>query len=609
MFQSFNFSCARSARVVLCAGIFAALAPSVHAVDESSVLDPVVVTASRQATPASELAVPVVVIDRAQIERSLADDLGQLLRFVAGVDIGRNGGPGQTTSTFIRGAESNHTLVLVDGVRINPGTLGLPAIQNLRPELIERIEVVKGNRSSLYGADAIGGVINVITRTDDAAIREVGIGGGRYGARDLTARATGGASATTWQLGAALTDVDGFPARRGAAFDSGHDNLNVNAALTHRAGDTTFNARLVHASGNTEYLDFLGEPKDQDFANAVAALAMENVISERWTSRVDVSLARDEIEQNQSPDVADTRRLAMDWQNTLSLVDHHTLIAGVYAFSENTESLVFGTGFDEDTNVVAAYLGDNYARGAHRASLAARFTDHDAFGSNATWHADYTYLVSDRWSLHAASGRAFRAPDATDRFGFGGNPDLEAETSRTLEAAVSFRPDARQSLRLGVFDLAIDDLILFDFDPVTFAGLNRNIAEARIQGIEARYAWQSSTWGLQASAVVQDPNNEESDSVLPRRARRSLTLNAWRTFGTTEVALDVLLSGERKDSDFSDTVNAGYVLTNLSARAPLPGGFEIRAKIENVLDADYETAAGFATPGRGLFVDLYYRGR
>ncbi|MEO1574055.1 MAG: TonB-dependent receptor [Pseudomonadota bacterium] len=608
MYHRIFSSRAYCAGLLLCAASTALTSPAAADADTDT-LDPIVVTASRQAVPVSELSVPVVVIDRAQIERSLADDLGQLLRFVAGVDIGRNGGPGQTTSTFIRGAESNHTLVLVDGVRINPGTLGLPAIQNLRPELIERVEIVKGNRSSLYGADAIGGVINVITRSDGTAVRELGVGGGRYGARDLVGRVAGGNGATTWQLGAALTDVDGFPARRGAAVDSGHDNLNVNAGVSHRAGDTTFSARLMHASGNTEYLDFLGDPKDQDFTNAVAALGIENVISERWTSRVDLSLSRDDIQQNQSLDVADTQRLSLDWQNTLSLVDHHTFIAGVYAFSEDTESLVFGTGFDEDTNVAALYVGDNYARGAHRASIAARYTDHDAFGSNATWHADYTYLINDRWAVHGASGRAFRAPDATDRFGFGGNTELEAETSRTLEAAVSFRPDARQSLRLGLFDLAIDDLIIFDFDPITFAGQNRNIAEARIQGIEASYSWRADTWGLQATAVVQDPSNEETDGVLPRRARRSLTVNAWRAFGATEVGLDVLMSGERKDSDFSDTVNAGYVLANLSARTPLPGGFEIRAKIENLLDANYETAAGFATPGRGLFVDLYYRGR
>lgn len=124
----------------------------------------VIVTATRTPTPIEEVLASVVVIDRDEIERSLAGDAGDLLRFHAGLDIARTGGPGQTTSLFIRGAESNHTLVMVDGVRINPGTIGQPALQNLAPELIERIEVVKGPRSALYGTDAIGGVVNVITR-------------------------------------------------------------------------------------------------------------------------------------------------------------------------------------------------------------------------------------------------------------------------------------------------------------------------------------------------------------------------------------------------------------------------------------------------------------
>ena len=332
-----------------------------------------------------------------------------------------------------------------------------------------------------------------------------GSAGGRYGARELTARAAGSQDATDWQIGAAFAKFDGFPARRGASVDSGHDNLNLNAAITHRVGDTTLNARVLHATGNTEYLDSLGVPKDQDFTNAVMAVALTQAFSERWTSHVDVSLAGDDIEQNQSADFAQTQRLALDWQNTVTLSDAHTLVAGVYAFSENTESLVFGTGFDEDTDLLALYLADNISIGAHRASLAARYSDHETFGGQATWHADYTYLIGERIGLHAATGRAFRAPDATDRFGFGGNADLNPEVSRTVEAAVSFRPDARQRLRFGMFDLAIGDLIAFDFDPATFVGVNRNIAEARIRGVEAQYQWRASDWGLQASRGCAGP--------------------------------------------------------------------------------------------------------
>ena len=138
--------------------------------------DTIIVTATRTEIPLSDAIVPVTVITREDIELSLATDLAELLRFQAGIDIGRNGGPGQTTSVFMRGTESNHTLVLIDGVRINPGTLGGAAIQHISPEIIERVEIVKGARSALFGTDAIGGVINIITRRADKAFVEAGAG-------------------------------------------------------------------------------------------------------------------------------------------------------------------------------------------------------------------------------------------------------------------------------------------------------------------------------------------------------------------------------------------------------------------------------------------------
>jgi len=147
---------------------------------ETNNIDTIVVTATRSNIAIEDAMLPVTIIGRDQIEQSLARDIAQLLRFEAGLDIGRNGGPGQTTSLFLRGTESNHTLVLVDGVRINPGTIGGAALQNINPDVIERIEIVKGSRSALYGTDAIGGVINIITRKVNSSYIESGFGYGMY---------------------------------------------------------------------------------------------------------------------------------------------------------------------------------------------------------------------------------------------------------------------------------------------------------------------------------------------------------------------------------------------------------------------------------------------
>ena len=156
-------------RLVSAAALLTLLATGSNCMADAAHGETIIVTATRTEIPLKDAIVPVTVITREDIELSLATDLSELLRFEAGIDIGRNGGPGQSTSIFLRGSESNHTLVLIDGVRINPGTLGGAAIQHIAPEVIERIEIVKGARSALFGTDAIGGVINIITRRAEDA--------------------------------------------------------------------------------------------------------------------------------------------------------------------------------------------------------------------------------------------------------------------------------------------------------------------------------------------------------------------------------------------------------------------------------------------------------
>ncbi len=206
----------------------------------------IVVTATRVPTPLDQVLAPMLVIDRARIEDSAATDAADLLRFNAGLDLARNGGPGQTTSLFIRGAESNHTLVLVDGVRINPGTIGLAGLQNISPSMIERIEVVKGPRSALYGTDAIGGVINVITRRGADTGWTAELGYGDYDTQE--ANVTGGFATDRieFDLGVSWLDSDGFPTRTDDDTDRGYENFNGMAQLR-GAGNVGVFGLLPHA--------------------------------------------------------------------------------------------------------------------------------------------------------------------------------------------------------------------------------------------------------------------------------------------------------------------------------------------------------------------------
>ena len=391
----------------------------------------IVVTATRTAMPIEQAIVPVTVITRQDIEQSLASDLAELLRFEAGVEIGRNGGPGQGTSIFMRGTESNHTLVLVDGVRINPGTVGGAAVHYIAPELIERVEIVKGARSALFGTDAIGGVINIITRRSERAYAEAALGGGSFATRSAYAAAGRRTESGDIGLGINLQDTDGFPARTDTVIDRGYENLSVNVHAGKQLGNHYLSlGRGGHpahqeAGGHrgmfrsddiaTQIGTFSLVPLDQDFRNASSALELRSDIRENLSSKLVVSHIVDEIEQNQLVDFVRSKRNALDWQLDWRAGDHRW-IGGVYLVDENATTASFGSGFNADTQVRAVFIENLWSRGAHRTFAAVRLTDHDTFGEHVTWNAEYAFALNEQWTLNAGLGHAFRAPDATDRF-------------------------------------------------------------------------------------------------------------------------------------------------------------------------------------------------
>ncbi len=589
-------ACARTAGLALLALSLVAAGgePGKRAAD-----DVIVVTATRSERAIGDVIVPVTVINREQIELAAAGDIADLLRFEAGLDIGRNGGPGQATSVFLRGTESNHTLVLIDGVRINPGTIGGAALQNIAPEMIERIEIVKGARSSLYGTDAIGGVINIITRRAGTGYAEAGAGAGSFATR--SAYSSFGVSTAAADFGATLNfqDTDGYAIRDDSELERGYDNLSANIYGSRRFGNTTVSLRHWRAGGTTEYLDFFLAPLTQDYRNESSAVEVDAALGERGATRLLASYMVDEILQNESADFVTSRRLALDWQYSHSF-EHHDVAAGIYVTAENAEAVSFGSGFDEDTDTRAVFVQDSIAFGRQRAFVAARFTDHDSFGDEFTWNAEYAMDVGERLTLGLGAGHAFRAPDATDRFGFGGNAGLRPEAVDELQASAEFRLTARQSARVELYRSEIDDLIDFDLESFTL----RNLSRADIRGAELGWRYDGERYAVRADAVLQRAEDKSDGSPLLRRAERTLTINATRSLGEHAVGLSLLASGER--DDFGATL-PGYVLVNLTGQVRLGLRWQLNARIENLLDADYQTASPYRMAERSGYLELKYR--
>jgi vitamin B12 transporter len=560
----------------------------------------IIVTATRTEIPLSDAIVPVTVITREDIELSLATDLADILRFQAGIDIGRNGGPGQATSVFMRGTESNHTLVLMDGVRMNPGTLGGAAVQHIAPEIIERIEIVKGARSALFGTDAIGGVINIVTRRADAAFLETAVGAGSFDSQSGFISA--GNRGDNGDFGVTLNwqDTAGFAPRTDSDIERGYDNLSANLYGAHRFGDSEISLRHWQTQGNVEYLDFFLTPADQDFENSTTAVELDTRIGSRGTSKFIASYMQDDIVQNQSDDFVKSDRISLDWQYSHAFA-RHTLTGGLYAVAENASTLSFGSGFDEDTEVRAAFIQDQWSHERHKTFVALRLTDHEAFGNQTTWNAEYAYELTDNWTINAGLGHAFRAPDATDRFGFGGNPDLDPELADEAQIGLRYAPGSRHSINIEFYRNDIEDLIEFDLQTFEL----RNIAQAEIRGAQIGYEYRGERFVVHAEVVKQSADDAVTGDRLLRRAEETASLSYTQDIGAHRVGLAFIASGDRED--FGGVKLDGYLLADLTAQFNLGRAWTLHARIENLLDTHYQTADNFRMQERGGFVELKYR--
>jgi len=584
-------------------------------------LDPVLVTASRTPQPQSRIGAATIVIDRAQILAAQVGDISDLLRFHAGIDIGRTGGPGQLTSAFIRGGESNHTLVLIDGVRVNPATSGGAALQNLAPDMIERIEIVKGPRSTLYGSDALAGVINIITRSASKEQIDASIRGGSYGTVDGSASYANRIGAYGFSVQTEQQRSDGISACEGGGSDSGFRNNSVNVKASADAGVAVFEARAYNTQGKVETYDscspaFGLNATAQEFRNQVLALSASGQVLDNWESSLTLSRGEDRIRQYSSPDTVRTIRPMLDWQNTIAVLPGLRALFGGQVTQERIDALSFGSTIHQTVDLYNGFLQAQYDNDHHHLQLAGSLLNHDAFGSRFTWNAEYGYDLYRRelykTSLIAAAGSGFRAPDATDRFGFGGNPDLDPERSVNLEVGIRQRWGAHQTWDLRAFRTRYRDLISVQFDPsndpdVDFGFSAVNVDRAKNAGLEATYRYADSDWSGTLTGIIQNPKDRSDDTSLLRRARRSITAQVRRNFGIFYASTDLLGTSDRADVSpvtGGPAKDSGYVLWNLGGGVKLPHGFSLAARLENVLDRDYQTAAGYNQLGRAVYGTL-----
>ncbi len=601
--------------VGLCCTACAVLSPHIHAAKTPEV----VVTGTRHPVSIDALPAATTVYTREQIDRLQYQALPELLNQSIGLDIVQNGGPGKAASLFIRGSEADHVLVLVDGIRVGSATLGLTAFQLIPIYQIERIEILRGPQSSIYGSEAIGGVLQIFTRKGSGPTNfGVTTAGGTYNTMQLGANVNGKHNGTHYSVAASQDRTDGFDARKPVpgpfGFDQPDDDGHDNTAVQIRAGHETqsgneYEAFILRADGET---DFDGSFEDrEEFVQQVLGASATFNPTNNWQSILRIGESRDDSD-NFAPDGSfsstfNTKRKQAYWINNVELGSDGVLTLGADYLEDAVDSTsAFSESSRDNIGVYGQYLADY---GAHQVTLSVRNDDNQAFGSETTGGIGWGYRWPNAVRVYLRAGNAFKAPTFNELYfpGFG-NPDLDPETAVSYEAGLEGTPQwGRWALRL--FRNDVDNLIITTMDPATGLFEPKNVEAARIDGLEAEVTALLGGWQTSVALTLLDPVNNTTGAQLPRRAKESLSINATRRFNRFILGGRILAKGDR----FDDAVNAipvdGYAVVDLLAEYLISENFILKAKVGNLLDEDYEEVSSFNTAGRNFLLTLRYSSR
>lgn len=572
------------------------------------------VTASRTQTRADELVSDTVVIDRAQIEQQANRTLPELLARVAGVQVSANGGFGKAGSVFIRGAEARHTLLLIDGVRYGSATLGTPVWDNIPLEMIDRIEVVKGPASALYGSDGVGGVVQIFTRK--ARPGEVSFSPrasttiGSEGYKQIGAGFTGGTGPFTYALDAQRTLTKGISATNSKVpfnnFNPDRDPFDqsaLNASFGFQLNqDWKIDAGLLYSEGLNHYDDGPGRDTQGRVRTQTDYIGVRGAINSRWTTQLRYGRSEDYARAlvaapGNLPGLFDTTQDQYLWQNDIA-TPIGTVVAGLERLEQKVDSDTAYTVKKRDID--SAFVGLNGDAGRHSWQLNARHDDNSQFGGADTWFAGYGYRITEHWRASISHGTSFVAPSFNQLYfpGFG-NTALQPEEGRNTDLGITWSQDG-QSVKLVRYDNRIRGFITSTLRP-------ENIPRARIEGWTLGYDGQFGALGLHASVDELDPRNELTGKLLPRRSKHQLTLGIDYAVGDWKFGGSALHVGDRFDDTANKTPLDKYTTVDLYAEYRVSKDWSVQARIANVGDVVYETVFGYNQPGRAGYLTLRWQ--
>jgi len=602
----------------------------------------VVVTATRIETASSEVGSSITVITNQQIEQRQNTTVPEILRTVPALDVVRSGGPGGQTSVFIRGAKSEHTLVLIDGIEMNdPITPGRSYdFANLTTDNIERIEIIRGPQSTLYGSDAIGGVINIITKRGKGKPSGfVSAEGGSFNTFTEKAGVSGGNKWANYSLGISRWDTDGISAaneKDGNHEKDGYENTSIFTRLGVTPAenlDADFILRYINAKADIDNSGGVGGDDPNNKADLEQLFFRTQVrlflFNDLWEQKLGFSLTdldrdyRNDTDADHPSDLDrssyDGKILKFDWQHNLYLHETNTLTLGIENEEEKGKSKYYSesawgpytSSFKEKTaRTTGYYLQDQVKlRDSWFTTLGVRLDDHSRFGSETTYRIASAYLVRQTGTKFKGTyGTGFKAPSLYQLYSQYGNQNLDPEESTGWDIGVEQSLfDKKLILGVTYFSNEFDELIEFvGYESGTSKYIN--VAEAEAKGVEV-FASVRPIGDLifRASYTYTDTEDKETGKDLLRRAQNKFGLDVnYQFMDKGNVNLSLVYVGKRDDNDYSTWPATrveldDYVLANLAASYDITRNIQVFGRVENFLDEDYEEVKGFGTPELSAF--------
>ncbi|ENM6578759.1 TonB-dependent receptor [Vibrio fluvialis] len=583
---------------------------------DTSADETVVVTANRFEQKQASVLSATTVISRQEIEQYQANSLTEVLRRVPGVEIAQNGGRGHNASVFMRGTNSDHVLVLVDGVRIDSAAGGV-AINHFPLGLVERLEVIRGPGAAMYGSDAVGGVINIITRSHRGNnLKQVtaGIGSNQTRKGDVVAKADVNEQGHL-QLAAGFEKTDGYDIKSTqTGVDYGYESQNLMGGYEHRFNDnwlgyvsaSWFDSDVEYNSSGSVYHGF---SDNQSFTGQLnyegAKLKSLVTLNYQQTENLDYS-------QSEGKDNASTRAnidlTQIQWANIYKLNEYVELGGGVDGRRESLgdDALSYGyahslAGESRDTKGIFGSGKLTISDWVLEANV--RHDKHDKYDEHTTWSVAAGYQLGEYHRVRASYGTAYKAPSYSD---LTTTPDLEAEESRNIEVGVSGDYSFAR-WNISAYDNKVDNLIIWYEGS---SGWYSDNVDARIKGLEMDVNFD--TGPINHTLVAEFKDHEDDNGVqLARRAKQNYKWITSAQFGDVEVNTTYTFTGKRLDLPKTEATDEDYIpatnLWDVSLGYWVSDAFVVRTRVENLFNEQYETAVGYRSPERAYYLNASYQ--